>query len=167
LAPRLGHDGLTKAISRAGRLNQAERYTMKKIINGKVYDTEKAERVGSWSNAGSWRDFQHIEEELYRKITGEYFLHGQGGPMTQYAKAEGQNSWTGGERIMPMTFLEAREWAEEHLDGDEYEGIFGEVAEDDTKVLTAFSLTKTVIEKIKREAAEKGMSMSAVVESRF
>lgn len=139
---------------------------MKKIINGKVYDTDKAEELGIYEYSNP-SDFRHISETLYRKRTGEFFIWGAGGPMTKYARAVEQNSWSGGQRIMPMSFAEAREWAEEHLDADDYEKIFGEVVEDDTKVLTAFSLTKTVIDKIKREAAEKGMSMSALIESKF
>ena len=59
---------------------------MKKIINGKKYDTATAHECGTWSNAGSWRDFSHIEETLYRKRTGEFFLFGEGGPMTRFEK---------------------------------------------------------------------------------
>ena len=137
---------------------------MKKIINGKVYDTETAKGLGSWGNGGTWRDFGHMEETLYRKKTGEFFLHGEGGPMTQYAQPAGQNSWSGGERIMPMTFAEARKWAEEHLDGDEYEQIFGAVAEDESRVQVCYSLSAAAVETIKHRAAELGISASAYVE---
>jgi hypothetical protein len=140
---------------------------MKKIINGKVYDTEKAKQVASYSNAGSWRDFQHYEETLYLKKTGEYFLFGEGGPMTRYARSEGQNSWTGGERIEPLTYAAAKEWAEEHLTASEYESIFGEVEEDDSKVLTTFNLTRATVEKLRRESQERGMSLSALVEEKL
>ncbi len=137
---------------------------MKKIISGKVYDTDTAKNLGSWCNAGSWRDFHHMEETLYRKKTGEFFLHGEGGPMTKYAIAEGQNSWRGGSRIMPMSFSEAREWAEEHLDADEYEAIFGAVSEDDSRVQVCYSLSAATVETIKRRAAELGISASAYIE---
>ncbi len=137
---------------------------MKKIINGKVYDTETAKELVSWRNAGSWRDFSHKEETLYRKKTGEFFLYGQGGPMTNYAEATGTNSWSGGERIMPLTFAEAREWAEKHLDGDEYEEIFGEVTEDDSRVQVCYSLSAQAAETVKRRAAELGISASAYIE---
>ena len=140
---------------------------MKKIINGKVYDTEKAKQVASYSNAGSWRDFQHYEETLYLKKTGEYFLFGEGGPMTRYARSDGQNSWTGGERIEPLTYAAAMEWAEEHLTASEYESIFGEVEEDDSKVLTTFNLTRATVEKLRRESQERGMSLSALVEEKL
>ncbi len=60
---------------------------MKKVINGKAYDTEKAKPVAHWKNWGSWRDFEHIEETLYRKRTGEFFLLGEGGPKTEICRA--------------------------------------------------------------------------------
>ena len=102
---------------------------MKQIINGKMYNTETAKEVGSYSNYGSWRDFNHYEETLYKKKTGEFFLCGIGGAMTKYAVSEGVNWWSGGSQIIPLTFGEAKTWAEEHLDADEYIEIFGEVKE--------------------------------------
>ena len=138
---------------------------MKKIINGKKYDTETASEVGSWSNGGGWRDFSHFEETLYRKKTGEFFLFGEGGPMTKYAVSTGQNSWSGGERIIPLTHENARKWAEEHLDGDEYEEIFGEVTEDESKKSATFSLSISTIEHLRRKASEKGVGMSELLET--
>ena len=138
---------------------------MKKIINGKVYDTETAKELGSWSNMADYGNFSQFSEALYRKKTGEFFLYGEGGPMTKYAVAEGSNSWRGGSRIMPMSFQEAREWAEEHLSGEEYEAIFGEVVEDESRVQVCYSLSAAAVETIKRRAAELGISASAYVES--
>ncbi len=137
---------------------------MKKIINGKVYDTDTAKEQGSWGNGGTWRDFNHMEETLYRKKTGEFFLHGEGGPMTKYAQPAGQNSWSGGDRIMPMSYAEAREWAEEHLEAEEYEAIFGAVTEDESRVQVCYSLSAATVEIIKRKAAELGISASAYIE---
>ena len=102
---------------------------MKKIINGKKYDTETAKLVGSWSNNRSYRDFNYCEEHLYKKRTGEFFLYGKGGPMSKYSVSCGQNSWSGGNKIIPMTDDKAKAWAKMHLDADEYEDIFGEVEE--------------------------------------
>ena len=137
---------------------------MKKIINGKVYDTNTAKELGSYGNGGTWRDFSHWEETLYRKKTGEYFLHGEGGPMTRYAEAQGQNQWSGGSRIMPMTYQEATQWAEEHLSADEYEEIFGAVVEDDTKRIVTYNLTVTAAEKLRRMAEMSGKSASEILE---
>lgn len=136
---------------------------MKKIISGKVYDTETAQKVGYWSNNLGYRDFNWREESLYRKKTGEYFLHGAGGPRTNYAERVG-NMWGSGERIMPLTFTEAKAWAEEHLDGEEYEEIFGEVAEDGSRIQVCYSLAASTVETIKRRAAEGGISASEYVD---
>lgn len=102
---------------------------MKKIINGKKYNTETAKAVGYWSNNYSYRDFNYCEETLYQKRTGEFFLYGNGGAMSKYSQSCGQNSWCGGENIIPMTENAAKKWAEKHLTTDEYEEIFGEVEE--------------------------------------
>ena len=73
---------------------------MKKIINGKRYDTETANLCGNTSY--SYRgDFHFWREELYQKRTGEFFLYGEGGPMTKYSVSTGQNTWSGGEKIIP------------------------------------------------------------------
>lgn len=112
------------------RKNRIEREKiMKKIINGKKYDTETATKIGVWSNGLSFSDFKHCSESIYRKKTGEFFLHGEGGPMSAYSKSCGENSWSGGEQIVPLTEDEAKKWVENHLGADEYEEIFGKVEE--------------------------------------
>lgn len=55
-------------------------------------------------------------------------MHGEGHGLTKYASQRGNASgW--GEEIFPYTEQEAREWAEKSLTGEEYEIIFGVVAE--------------------------------------
>lgn len=140
---------------------------MKKIINGRSYDTETAREVASWGNAGGWNDFEHLEETLYQKKNGEFFLFGEGGPMTKYAVSTGQNTWSGGSKIIPLSYDSAREWAEEKLSADEYESIFGEIAEDDSRVTVTLSLSASTVEAAKRAAAQAGMILSAYVESKL
>lgn len=48
---------------------------MKKIINGKAYNTETAKELGSYWNGYPHGDFSYVCETLYVKRTGEYFLH--------------------------------------------------------------------------------------------
>lgn len=135
---------------------------MKKIINGKLYSTETAECVGMWNNGYYTNDFNYCSENLYRKRTGEFFLHGAGHAMSIYASHEGNSSgW--GEQIIPLTYQEAQEWAEKHLTGDEYEEIFGEVSEDDSRVSLNLSMTTSEAEIIKRNAAQEGMTVSAYI----
>lgn len=135
---------------------------MKKIINGRRYDTDSAKKLAEWETMRG--NFSYICETLYRKSTGEYFIHGEGGPASKYAETIGLNQWSGGERIMPLTVQEAQEWAEEHLDGDDYEEIFGAVDESGEKKTCAFSLTEGTIKKIADLASEWSCSKSEVIE---
>ena len=137
---------------------------MRKIIEGRLYDTDTARQVGStWHTSGfSKTDFHYYEEELYRKRTGEYFLHGWGGPRTRYAEPYGQSGWTGGERIMPLSYDEAREWAERHLGTDEYEEEFGTPDEGETAVLS-LTVPAATHRAIKDEATRRGCSMRDLI----
>ena len=102
---------------------------MMKIIAGKKYNTETAIALGYYQSNCSYSDFRYFDETLYRKKTGEYFLHGTGGPMTIYSSSQGPNCYGWGADITPLTIREAKEWVEEHLSAEEYENIFGEVEE--------------------------------------
>lgn len=136
---------------------------MKKVIKGRIYNTETAKKIGadSYSAPG---DFYYYCDELFQKRTGEFFIYGVGGAMSKYAETIGQNQWSGGEAIIPMTYENARKWCEEHLDGDEYEAVFGKIEEDDEKKTVALRLSASAVEKIKREASKKDCTMSDVVE---
>ena len=61
---------------------------MKKIINGKLYDTSTAHLVGEWDNQ-LYGNPDYAAESLYRKRTGEFFLHGEGGARSRYAQLVG------------------------------------------------------------------------------
>lgn len=135
---------------------------MKKIINGKVYNTETASRVGAYES-GFQGDIDYVCEELYRKKNGEFFVYAEGGAATSYAASRGADGYASGEAIKPMTYDEAAQWAERHLTGEQYEQIFGEVSEDDTTVKTMISTTAAEIEIIKRNAAKSGMTVSAYI----
>lgn len=98
---------------------------MKKIINGKTYNTETAKEIGYASNNRvSRRDFSFWEETLYQRKDGEYFLHGHGGPYTSYSRIV-MGMQTGSEMIIPYSEENAKKWAAEKLTAEEYENIFG------------------------------------------
>ena len=137
---------------------------MKKIISGRLYNTETAQEVGSWSNNLSYRDFNHCEETLYRKRTGEFFLYGVGGPNSPYAERVDNHSWIGGRAIRPLTFEKAREWAEEKLSAGEYEAIFGEVSEDETDCLISAIIKASNRERLRRAVAQSGKTIGAILD---
>ena len=134
---------------------------MKKIINGKLYDTDTAKSLG-YAYHGSSNDFAYWCETLYKKRTGEFFLHGEGGPHSRYAVSQSENTWGGGEKIIPLSYKAAQEWAIQHLDADEYQEIFGEVTEGDD-VLISIKLPAATDSKLRRIAAEKGISLTALI----
>lgn len=140
---------------------------MKKIIDGKVYDTTTARLVGTWEAACGRREFAWYSEALYQKRTGEYFLHGDGNATSPYRRKIDINEWRGGEGIKPLTVEEARTWAEEHLTADAYESEFGEIAEDDSRTVLSITMAASLAEQLRREAAKAGASLSAYIEGKL
>lgn len=137
---------------------------MKRIIKGKRYNTETARLMGSWGNNRT--DFSYVHEELYCKKTGEFFLYGHGGPMSIYAEAVDQNSWIGGSDLRPLSYEAARDWAEHHLDADEYEEIFEPIPEDESHELVQikFYLSAGTADALRRMSQETGIQLSALAE---
>lgn len=92
---------------------------MKKVIDGKVYNTETAERVASYDNGISRRDFGFCEEDLYKTKKGAFFVHGEGGAMSRWSQPSGSNGRCGGSDIEVLSRKEALTWCEEHgVDAD-------------------------------------------------
>ena len=150
-------------VFNGGVIPSVRRMEMKKIINGLVYDTEKAKLLASCDNNLQYTDFFYFEERLYKKRTGEFFLYGSGGANSRYGVWHG-NSGGPGEKIMPISSSEAVKWAEENLDGDNYEEIFGNPEPDDGKAplnLYVSNRTKSLLQQL---SSDRGISISAVVE---
>ena len=138
---------------------------MKKIINGKRYDTATAKKIGDASHSNN-RDFGYWYEELYQKKTGEFFLYGEGGPMSKYSRSTGQNEWAGGEEINPLTLGEAQEWGEKYLDADEYEEVFGRVEEGKSQIATwVADSTKASADKLREQGYTLADIFAAGVEA--
>ena len=102
---------------------------MKRIIDGKRYNTETALHIGTWDNNLSSSDFSFCTSRLYRTKTGRYFLHGDGGPNSRWASSCGDMRGSG-DGIEVLTEDDAFTWAQQHLDSDEIEAGFGRMIED-------------------------------------
>ena len=49
---------------------------MKKIINGKLYNTETATLIGGFYKGGTgYSDINYIEQKIYQTKKGQYFLY--------------------------------------------------------------------------------------------
>jgi hypothetical protein len=105
---------------------------MKKVIDRKVYDTETATELATWWNGyggDGGGDFKNCSETLYQSKKGSFFLHGEGGPMSSYARPCG-NGLSGGSDIKPFTKEEAIRWLERRELVYELVTIFGEDIEE-------------------------------------
>lgn len=132
---------------------------MYKVLNGRRYNTQTAKRLGTHGDYLPG-DVNSSQETLYRTKSGEYFIHGEGGANTRYAKAAGGGGWTDGEHIAPISAENARQWVQEHLSGDDYDRIFG-----DAGIVDAFSIrvSKEMRAKIEKKAKKESTSMSKIV----
>lgn len=135
---------------------------MKKVIDGALYNTETAQKLGGWSNTYNYRDFNYCEETLFRTKAGKYFIHGEGGAMSKYAQTISSNEWSGGEKIIPCTYDEARKWAEKYLTGDEYIEIFGDL-EDDSEEMCSFRLPAALKSRLEKEASRSEKTQTQIV----
>ncbi len=102
---------------------------MEKIINGIAYNTNTAKEIDSDCNELPMSDFCYIEETLYQKDNGEFFLHGNGGARTAYRTLCSDGSLRGGEDIVPLSVDEAKLWIERHSTFQIYKTLFGVVSE--------------------------------------
>lgn len=103
---------------------------MKKIVNRKVYDTETAREIYEWWNELSTRDFAYCCETLYCTKKGNYFLFGEGGSMSKYAKYIGANEVCGSRKIIPLTKEEVIKWGEKKMSADAFLAEFGDCVEE-------------------------------------
>ncbi|ACB83980.1 hypothetical protein [Natranaerobius thermophilus] len=85
---------------------------MKRIHNGMVYDTDKAERIASYKY-GDLNDAKYVIEELYKTKNDRYFLYAQGGALSEYGEKVGTNSYSGNSVILPLSVDEVFDWAED------------------------------------------------------
>ena len=84
---------------------------MRKLIEGKLYDTETATMIAETQNRLGNSDFRNLDETIYNTKNGKYSLYSHGGAMTKYATSYG-GSTGGGLDIIPLTEKEVKEHLE-------------------------------------------------------
>lgn len=88
-------------------------FYMHKIIWGKLYDTEKADLLIRASNWLSWSDFWHFSEELFLTKKWNFFVYGEGWPLTKYAVSSwSRTNWS--EDIFILDKSEVLNWLEKN-----------------------------------------------------
>ena len=88
---------------------------MKKIINGKHYNTDNAVKIGEHT-IGDRTRIIYLKEALYKTPRSkDYFLAGESGPLGPYAAYTGSNTYTHGEGIRPITDTQACAWMDYYI----------------------------------------------------
>ena len=98
---------------------------MNKVIDGRRYNTDTAKYLATWDNGKYPDDFSYVQEDLYVKRTGEYFVAVTGGANTRYCSHNSDGTRSRGFAAIPMTEAEARIWCETHCSADTYIRIWG------------------------------------------
>lgn len=135
---------------------------MKKLIKGARYDTSTARQLAWWENMGDKASFSYYKESLFRTKAGKYFVYGEGNAASPYAKDYGQNELGSGEEIRPLSEEAARKWAEEKLDADEYEEIFGQIDSSEMVAATVY-IPQNLAEKIALRMEEEHCSRNKLI----
>lgn len=102
---------------------------MKRIIDGKRYNTETAEEIASYETDLGRGNFRHYTESICKTKSGNWFLAGEGGPMTKYSQPCGDMTG-GGEDIIPLSSDEAQRWLESHNETAALEAHFSDKIKD-------------------------------------
>lgn len=146
---------------------------MKKRIDTLMYDTDTAKEIAKYESPYSKGDNEYYEEYLYKKRTGEFFLYGYGNAGSPYCeRAYKDNAFTPGEKIIPLTFEEAKKWYDKAFNADEklaseevYNREFAIKNDDDPVIATTVRLHKSAKIKLQKLAQKQGISQSEVIEN--
>lgn len=103
---------------------------MKKIIDGKLYNTETAELIHSWDNGIYGHDFRSRSKDLYLTKKGKWFIHHEGGAMTDMAVCCGSNNTCGSENIEAISEKDAFAFLSSHNGTEKAEKYFAEKIEE-------------------------------------
>ncbi len=134
---------------------------MKKVIDGRVYDTDKAQLLGEVQH-GDYGNFESWGQALYKSKSGLYFMNCWGGPLSQYGYSCPGGNISGDDFIHPVNIEQAKNWSEKNMTGDEYIEAFGD-PEDTEKTAMTFTIDNDIALKLREYQSNTGKSMSSIV----
>lgn len=104
---------------------------MKRVIDGRRYDTDTAEFLCDLTPAShNINDFKYENTSLYRTQRGAYFLSGSGHGLTRWARKMPDGGYGYGEGIIPLDDREALRVLENEAEDELIEKYFGDVVQD-------------------------------------
>lgn len=141
---------------------------MRKVVNGKVYNTDTAVRIGMWDNGYEPEDPLYYSEELYKKPNG-YFLYCVGGAMSVLSQLNENNERVGMEEIVVFTLEGAKDWAIKNMNRNEYEMEFEfvELLDWNRKKNVTLYLSERHRYKMRKEAGIMGLTLGQYIEKLY
>lgn len=136
---------------------------MKKRENGKTYDTETGMKMATWANERPPDSELFVTETLYKTIRGQYFLHYEGGPGTQFSKRRKDGVWCAGGFIGGVSEDEAKEWVQSKLGEEKFAELFPVIPEEKRDRI-ALTLANVSIRELRRASRKTGLSVSRIVD---
>jgi hypothetical protein len=138
---------------------------MKKIINGKVYDTDRARLIADVPHPNIKSSEGVCIQRLYLKRNGEYFLWLAGARSEIVSNMVLDSQPHDRERhFYPITYEQAKSWCESELLADEYISIFGE-PEGANDVQLNLTISASTAAKFKMLAQERSITQKELFEA--
>ena len=136
---------------------------MQALLDGTICNTKTAMPLAQRDNGVFINDDDYYRETLYRNEYGKYFLHIYGGPSSLAANHGAQGN-TVGERLIPLTLQEARNWTKTTMGAQACDALFGEYAKDfGDSIFMSFYLTPRATDILEKNIQMRGRTGSEVI----
>lgn len=134
---------------------------MRRIVDGKAYDTETAELLAEFRYGYPGED-DHYQESLYRTAGNGFFLACNGAEDSPYALLLREDIARPGADIVPLTDAEVLRWLEDYEYTEVIERVFGTLPEaGDGMVMVWSRVSKDVQQQLADAAERAGQSPEA------
>lgn len=133
---------------------------MRRKYNQAIYDSNKAVNIANHvSSTPSLADYCNVT--MLRTRIGHYFFHIIGGATCTYAKQLSfRQNEENGEAIIPISYAQAKEFGEQHMNPYLYEKEFGEVSAGGSKRQKTVMLSEDVIHTLEKRKKKYRISYS-------
>ena len=127
---------------------------MKKVLNGVLYDSDRAKQIGIHANVSGGNKIK--AETLYKTADGHYFIF-------ERDMMNGVNITAG--KITPLSPEESEAWAKKHLGEYPYNAEFGAAKPDKTPKMLNISHPSDLVHKLEQLRKAQGKTVAQIIES--
>jgi hypothetical protein len=137
---------------------------MKRQIGTKTYDSDRAYIVASWDNGLPPGDPAREDERLHRSKSGLFFIYGQGGPASKYAKLR-KGEWLAGEGITPISVDDAVALGRERMTDDDFQREFTRGGKDEGGKIAQIKMSPEQAGWLKSRREQTGETYNDIIRS--